>query len=671
MPKAQLVALPKQQPQFPKGEGYNALVEGQWVRTAPNKQQPIRMYTRDSLAPRSDDTGSVYENTLDLGQAFVRADFTGGEGLDWSPRQLTRLAGEAAIDQTKYWDSANINISPPRQRGDLYTIQLSGLLEIWHNQAGLVDLATSDNYIYVAFDALVQWWDDWGAVVPVDSKATSGTIAKIVASPTGDICALLADGTVEESINDAAFVPVTGLTGLATNIWYAKGRFIVEDDDGAGNAVLREIAGAAASDPFDTYRGTCHSIVSSGPAIVGALSDGTLRSYVPEQANQEDPTSVNLVIRGRTQVPEGEVPYLLGSNAAVLIVLTRATNEGVDNTIRAYQAEVLDGRFDYIVGQLQSIREWVGAGDTIDIRQNMATTRDEIFWMVQETPAEDSVWRYDLVTAGLSRHIAQTQLSTGLSLIVFDERAAMVSATNIWYSGDLFVDEGYMIFPNVNFGVNTDISWLATTIRALGIVAGGKQIELYYSTDPTAITEPDVGPSGKWKIASRISAPGQEEVEELLTNVTARSLALQLRIYASAGGTSTPKVSRVAVRGIPSQRDWILELPINVSDIVEVPGRMPLTIPELGDSLHRSMLDKAGRSLTIDVLDPPFLFTGIIDSILEPTEYVSDRGSSSVRIVLQCRGSQRDVTISSVGDAGLGLGLLGVETLGIGQTDRT
>ena len=155
MPKVQVVTLPKQQAKYPKGEGYNALVGDQWVRTAPNAQQPIRMYTRDSLAQRTDDSGSVYENTLDIGQAFVRADFTGGEGLDWSPRQLTRLGGEEANDQTKYWDSANIDISPNSKRGDLYSIQLAALLEIWKTQAGLVDLATSDQFIYIAFGTTV------------------------------------------------------------------------------------------------------------------------------------------------------------------------------------------------------------------------------------------------------------------------------------------------------------------------------------------------------------------------------------------------------------------------------------------------------------------------------------------------------------------------------------
>ena len=63
-------------------------------------------------------------------------------------------------------------------------------------------------------------------------------------------------------------------------------------------------------------------------------------------------------------MPDGEQPLLLGSNAGVLLILTTSdTEEEADigegpevlQAIRVYQSEVLDARFDYIVGQLQPL----------------------------------------------------------------------------------------------------------------------------------------------------------------------------------------------------------------------------------------------------------------------------------------------------------------------------
>ena len=456
---------------YPKAEGYNYLVGGTWFRNAATPQSPLRIYTKDSLAARTDRAGSPYENVLDIGYVFGRTDLSGGEGLDWSPRQLALEQDQAALDEVRFWDSKNISIRRP-ERGKPYAWCLSPQPEVWRTQAGLVDLATSDDFLYVAFGTTVQWWANWDDTAPVDSQNTLTAIAKIVAAPTGDILAQLANGSIEVFVNGSAgFVPVPGITN-ARNIWYAKGRFIVCQGTVA-STTLREVQGTIALDVFDSLDADVHSVVSSGPAIVAACSDGTLRSYVPEQANQTDPGSVNLVIRGRTDMPSGEVPYLLGSNASTLLVLTRTTNEGSQNTIRCYRAEVLDARFDYVVGQLQLKREWADAFDTIDKKQNMATSREEIFFFVQEAADEDSAWRFDLVTEGLSRHIV-TPSTLDISIVVFDNEAGYISGDNIWYTGNTYLDEGYVITPNINFGLNTDISWLATTIRAFGIESAGK-----------------------------------------------------------------------------------------------------------------------------------------------------------------------------------------------------
>lgn len=651
---------------YPKAQGYGALVDDLWVRLAPDKAQPVRFYTRDSLAQRSDDSGLTYNNVLDIGYMWSRADISGGEGLDYDPRLIALAEREASADLTRFWQSNNVDIRRP-QSGLPYTFSLSHSQAIWRTEATLVDLATSDDFLHVAYGNTVERWVTWDSGTPAFTDTTSSDIAKIVASPDGDVVALLEDGTIEYfTLATGVYTPVAGLINAA-DTWFVKGRFIALIDNLNDTHSLLEYTDNILGTPFDTFRGVCYSMVSSGPAIVGAIDDGTLRSYVAEQANQTNIDSINLVVRGRTEVPQGEIPYLLGSNAGVLLVLTRTTKDAAQNNVRLYQAEVLDARFDYTVGQLRLRREWGNTSELIDIRQNMPTTRDEIWMTIQEESTVDAVWRFDLVTLGLSRHRSWPQSNTH-SVVIFDEETGLISGDDVWKSSDDFMDEGWVIGPNINFGLNTDISWLAATLVASNLTSTGKQVELWRTSDPEAITDPD-HPS--WIETIRISTPGQGDAEAILSKVKSKSLALMVRIYSSEGQQRTPLVSRFAIRGIPIQRDWILELPVNVSDWISAPGRSPIRIPSYGDQLHTKLLSKSGDNVEIIVLDPPFGFRGIIDNIVEPTEYITDRGSVEIRCILQCRGSRITSTATAIGDAGLGLGLLGVSTLGIGQTIRT
>jgi hypothetical protein len=131
----------------------------------------------------------------------------------------------------------------------------------------------------------------------------------------------------------------------------------------------------------------------------------------------------------------------------------------------------------------------------------------------------------------------------------------------------------------------------------------------------------------------------------------------------------TPEILRFGLRGLPKHRDWIVELPINVSDQIEVPGRLPYRIDGWGDIIHSGLLDMQGNHLQLEVLDPPLSFSGIIDNIVEPVEYIGERGSAGRVCLVQFRGTRvTSGETNPTGDAGVGLGLVGVSTLGIGQT---
>jgi hypothetical protein len=188
---------------------------------------------------------------------------------------------------------------------------------------------------------------------------------------------------------------------------------------------------------------------------------------------------------------------------------------------------------------------------------------------------------------------------------------------------------------------------------------------VFRSTNPDATNDPD-DPS--WVLIRRLTSDQQSGLEVPMVNLTSRTLAMMIKLKASLDNTVTPQLTRLAIRGMPKHRDWMVELPINVSDLIEVPGRQPVRIPGWGDRIHTALLDLQGKHLELEVFDPPLLFRGIVSGMLEPTIWISPRGSSSARCILEFRGNR---IIGESGDVltgeGTGVGLTGVTTTGIGE----
>ncbi|RLB63351.1 MAG: hypothetical protein DRH08_11200, partial [Deltaproteobacteria bacterium] len=421
------------------------------------------------------------------------------------------------------------------------------------------------------------------------------------------------------------------------------------------------------------------SVVESGPAVVAACGDGTVRTFTPDTSQGG---TYELEAKGRTTMPEGETPILLGSNAGVLLILTTSDTEETFNdggtleplqVLRLYQAEVLDARFDFIVGQLQLRRTWVASTHEGLETRNMTSTRDEIFFYVRELidgDLSEGLWRMDVVTNGLSRMFTTPGRNLN-GLIVFDSLAGGIdfdSGKVIVTDRDHYQDTGWMVFPNITFGVNTPITWMASIVEAQGLAHSGAQVELWRSSDPEALLD---WQDDSWILVQRLSSPGGTNIEIPMLGVRSRTLALQLRLFSHTSGLGSPQVTRTAMRGIPAHRDTVMVVPIDVSDTVSVPGRAPLKVPGMGYTTHSKVLSLVGDNIQAILLDPPMLFEGVVNNVSEPVTFLSDRGSVTTYVMVEMRGQMSVTTIPATGDAGSGVGLLGVATLGIGQTDRT
>ena len=61
----------------------------------------------------------------------------------------------------------------------------------------------------------------------------------------------------------------------------------------------------------------------------------------------------------------------------------------------------------------------------------------------------------------------------------------------------------------------------------------------------------------------------------------------------------------------------------------------------------------------------------VVNNVSEPVEYLSDRGSVTKYVMVEFRGQRLVQTVPPTGDSGSGLGLMGIDIMGIGQSEDT
>jgi hypothetical protein len=680
------VTLRLGKPKRPKAEGYNVSIDGDWFRTAAGPDAPVVIATRDSLAERQDQKASAFENVLDVGYAFSRNNLTGGEGLDWYPR-ISQLGQVVDRDAIRFWDSKNLLINEP-DRGQQYSVTLALLARVFLTGAAeLKDLATSSTFIYVGAGDTITWYSGWDNNTPQDSFVFSTDILRIEATTANAVWVLTDDGHLHYKPFDSdLFDEVYDLTEGSpndiplTNIWWVKDRLLAERTPASGttlDGVISLVEGfvenvgtpgtpnyAISFITVDTSGSRFRHVVDAGVAIVVAVSDGSLRSYVPQ--SDTSGAAPILTIRGTSPTPNGEEPFVVGFVAGKVLYITLQDEQGVGTrTCRIYEAEVLSEQFDFIVGNAQLLRSWSRTTEDISITKKMPVSRDAAFWTMEEEGTADTSWSYNAISGGVYR--TSEIFADVTAPIVFNSLFGVITTPGD-PANDVLVQDinarhpfGYVISPNVNFGLNTPINWIAVTLEGQGLAEAGDQIELWISDDPEAIHDTD---HFTWRLIAAINHPSQSGIEVPILGLQSNSLALQVKMYPTSGGSKSPVLTRFAVRGFPAHRDFLLDVPINVSDTVSMPGRMPYRIPGLGNVIHRDLLARSGDSVQVEVLDPPFTIGGVLDQVIEPVEYISDRGSVSRYCRVVVRGKFLEGTVLGT-NAGLGIGDLGISLLGV------
>ena len=632
----------------PRASGHNAKLGDLLVRTAETKDMPIQIVTRSTQAPRSDDAASIYEEVDDIGFTFARFNHTGGEGLAWYPPRSGKIVPE--LDPIRFYDSKNLAIG--REVEDVpYRVELARSYELQDTSQTFVDVFASNSAIYTAYSLSIKEHTDWDDVSPTTHTltGTTGPILCIFGSRADDVCVITTEGDMFVKPKGAtafALCYEAGVTGEAlTAGWWAKGRVMAQRGKAStiATAELLEInfavGGTAGSptvtptvDVIDTFDATVNCVVDASVAIVAALSNGELRSYVPQSDTAG--TDPSLTIRGTTPMPTAEEPYNIGFGSGKLIVLT--TNKTGTGHVHAYSANVLDSRYDYVVGNIQLLRDWKNASDEPDIRHNMVSTRNAIWWLVSLDSGQCELWTYDVITTGVF-HWVEIGAGIGLSLVSSQDVFGLLLGDEVWNRGDGYKDSGYLITPNINFGRTGDMAWVQASVFADQLSAAYGTIALYRSTDPDAIYDAN---HVSWQLVGKLNDTSQSGNEMSLNGLVSSQIALKLVVEGPTAQNNTPRLLRYNIRGIPAARDWEITIPINISDLIEVPYRQPYLLPGWGEALYQAISSFEGQNMRLTLYNPESEFEGIINGVSVPIDYRPDRGSATRYCMVQLRGSK-------------------------------
>jgi hypothetical protein len=248
--------------------------------------------------------------------------------------------------------------------------------------------------------------------------------------------------------------------------------------------------------------------------------------------------------------------------------------------------------------------------------------------------APGAIWRYNLVTGGLMEHAALSNLADG-EILPVGEVLYLFAGDGYRQDRSNYVTSGYLISPLADFYSDETKVWREVRLR-LGAMPSGTSVSLAYSTDPAAIDNPS---HTSWTTAiNAVTTTGEHRAD--LIDIESRWIALKVTL-ATSNTANTPEVLSFAARGLlkPTEMDW--QIPINVSDRLELPHRRPQLVPGLGEQVRDSMLGLVGKVATVTLLRPDEQVVGQITGISEPIQEIPERGSPSVYALLQIRGERQ------------------------------
>jgi hypothetical protein len=646
----------------PKRYGYDVRIDNILLRSAVSPNREMTIQSSDVQTGQQVNVRQNAEDfTTNLGRIYSRNNFSAGQGLDTAHRR-----NGTDKDVTRFWDSKGVDVF----HADDETSYHLHLLHITED-AGL-NFSGTNNYItqttngnlYVTDSTTVYQstdnGDTWSSMTPNNSVTINHDITGIV-NVGNKFFLTTANGTTASELIEYDGTnwyershDQTGNAGL-TGVWFAKGQLFISGDDGTVEYLWAvspfnktwSASDLAEADAILTFEDSHHvsQIVDAGAVVLAASTNGDIYS-IKDVAG-------TMTLKGQTNIPFEEVHSISAAEGLVFF----GTKEFSRDVGRFYRAQLVVADDLYVLGNRQLVKEWVIAG--VDTSPKfMFASRDSIYCGIKESATESYLWRYYLPTGGIARdlELGSGGLVTGItnSNGMF---VSVVSGQNVYVEKNVYESEGYLITAAADFYTAEQKQFVGAEVSTFEMPSN-TEVELYYSTKFEALDNPE---DSSFKLAlEQTIGVGEKEIQ--LQEVSRYIIGKV--VLKSTNGANSPKLKSLQFRALARPELVVAQIPINLSDRVERPGRRPLKVKGLGETIYSELRNKEGSSVTLELYDPSEIIRGVIERISYPINSNVERGSVTQYAIITVRGTRQPEITELSSDNVFGINPLGLLKFG-------
>ena len=624
----------------PKRYGYDVRIDNILLRSAIGPNREMTIQSSDVEEGQVNVKQNPEDFTSNLGRIYSRNNFSGGSNLDTAHR-----ANGKPNDITRFWDSQGVDVFHT-DLGKGYNVSLLHTTEkeltlssaVNHMAVvGTTIYASDDETLYKSTDGGDNWTtvsEGLTAGYQIKGLAAHGDLLYITANngSAGEIETLTSGGTSTQKMSAAIYDKIFSVKGLLlVSIGNAIHQY--DGDTTVGSAIVTLPSGQTFTDVTD-----------AGAVILATATDGRIYSLKD--------ISGTFTLKGQTEIT-GEQPTCIVESQGIIFYGTKELQTGSKVIGRLYRANLRVADDLYVLADNQLVKQW--DEDGIDNSPNtLFTTRDSVYTGIKESGSTSFLWRYYLPTAGIARYYKSSAGGVVSNIINVNEKFLFtVSSDGVYQQTSTFESEGFIVLSAADFFTAEKKQFVGAEISTFEL-SSQTSIELFLSTKFEALD--DSSHSSYELSLTQTTGTGDTEVQiEKVSRYIVGKVVLK-----SANGVNTPKLKSVQIRALARPELVVAQIPINVSDRVERPGRKPIKVKGLGDTLYNTLRDKEGDSVTLEIFDPSEIIRGVVERISYPINSNVERGSVTQYAILTVRGTRQPVVTDITSTE-----LFGIQALGL------
>lgn len=646
LPTTDVVARPRQQ-------GYEARLDELLLRLAITPDSQIEQQVVPPQAPRIQ-LGGALEALPSSALIASVGDVSGGEGLHNTSRARTER------DSTRYWASRGIDTSAAGANSPGGFTLLRGTKQVHASITATTPyLVVLDDKVLMADGPNVKTIASvFGSPSPTTEDPFTGSTSPLtgLARIGGDVWASMnaANGLSKRAAGGSTWA-VTGTLANIIGLWSAKQRLFAL----IGNVFheINQTTGASLATVLTLPVGRIVTAVAdAGDVILVSDNTGKVYSFALD-------ASAVLVLKSETKVglADTEVTTCLASGFGVAVIGTKETTSLGGTIGRLYVANITAADSGHRLVDMQLVKEFPSESLTEARHPTAITFRQASAYVAVISDGEVVLWRYQLATGGLSEDLVFPIEVVPYGIGVIENRLVVgLAASGLWGEADTFVSSGYLMSPLSNFGFATAKTWAWVNFLGLGL-GSGATVRISLTSNPDALLSPD---HVDWRPVLDLYDMAAEGDLAPVFDVKERAVAMMVTL--SSGGTAAPTVTSVSVYAYPSPDELRVNLPVNISDRIERPGRAPITVGGWGNLIYRELLARRGDSTELEVYRHQLTIRGTIEDVRMASPGRGRRSSGTLVCIVTVQG--RVVAIGAtafVGPTTLGVGTLGIDLLGV------